>query len=321
MAIYTPLTRDDMRVILAHYHLSAGDWVPMTHGRGNSSYRVSTERGAVVLTINNEKSLDGFRSVMALTDYVHARGGRVPRVVRTAVGELTSMWNGHALAVKEYIAGEVESELSATRLGQVGRELARLHKIALPPAALGLPDVHPYGLSVVPSLLTRIGDSPYGVWLERRATEISDRLAAIGTERIPRGLIHGDLFWDNIIVCGDTAQAIIDLEEACAYYLGFDLGMAIVGTCWRSERFSLEPAAALVRGYCAVRPLDSAEWQSLLLFVEYAAIATSLWRYRQYHLRHPGHPEQDAHRDMQAAADAARALSDTNFVADCRRPG
>jgi homoserine kinase type II len=61
--------------------------------------------------------------------------------------------------------------------------------------------------------------------------------------------IHGDVFFDNLIVQGDRLMAIIDFEEACHYYRGFDVGMVIVDTCRDRQGISFEKAGRFIRGY------------------------------------------------------------------------
>ena len=126
-----------------------------------------------------------------------------------------------------------------------------------------------------------------------------------------QGLIHGDLFWDNLVFDGETLAAVLDFEEACCYYLLFDLGMCAVGCC--SQKGGLVPdlIRSLVRGYEQTRQLTDKERGQFGYFMEYAAVATSLWRFRQYNIRRPDPVRADSYQEMSSLPDQARNM-------DCR---
>jgi homoserine kinase type II len=127
-------------------------------------------------------------------------------------------------------------------------------------------------------------------------------------------LIHGDVFFDNLIVQGDQLMAIIDFEEACHYYRGFDLGMVIVGACRDRQGISFEKAGRFIRGYQKEATLQSIERESLKAFAVYAAVATSFWRFRQYHLLRPEPRLYDKHVEMQTLADTISEYPDSSFT-------
>ncbi|MFQ3207164.1 MAG: homoserine kinase type II [Glaciecola sp.] len=82
------------------------------------------------------------------------------------------------------------------------------------------------------------------------------------SDSLPRGLIHGDLFNDNLVFENGKFKAIIDFEEACFYYSVFELGMAIVGTCFSNTSIDFNKVTALVDGYQQIRPLEPIEKDS-----------------------------------------------------------
>ena len=118
----------------------------------------------------------------------------------------------------------------------------------------------------------------------------------------------------HVIVQGKQLIAIIDFEEACRYYRGFDLGMAIVGTCRDRRGISFEKATQLLRGYQKETPLESIKQETLKTFAVYAAVATSFWRFRQYHLRRPDPRLHDKHVEMQMLADTISGYPDSRFM-------
>lgn len=106
------------------------------------------------------------------------------------------------------------------------------------------------------------------------------------------------MFYDNVLFDRKKFKAIIDFEEACCYYKVFDLGMGIVGLCTESTTVALDKARDLVSGYQQVQKLEDIEKETLQLFVEYAATATSYWRFWKYRIDTPGAEKPDKHWQM-----------------------
>ena len=127
-------------------------------------------------------------------------------------------------------------------------------------------------------------------------------------------LIHGDVFFDNVVVQGDQLMAIIDFEESCHYYRNFDLGMVMVGACRDCKGISFEKARWFMRGYLKETTLQSIERETLKAFAVYAAVATSFWRFRQYHLRRPEPGLYNKHVEMQDLADTIFEYPDSLFM-------
>jgi homoserine kinase type II len=173
-----------------------------------------------------------------------------------------------------------------------------------------LPERHAYGLETFPSLLDQGVNFAYEKWLAQRY-EILQHSIHPG---LPRGLIHGDVFYDNVLFDRKTLKAVIDFEEACHYYKVFDLGMAAVGVCTEKSKLLLSKVRSLVRGYQNNRRLELAEIESLQLFVDYAATATSSWRFWMYNIDTPIAEKSKRHLDMVNIADACSEISSEIFM-------
>ena len=131
---------------------------------------------------------------------------------------------------------------------------------------------------------------------------------------LPRGLIHGDLFYGNVLFAGKTFKAIIDFEDACQYYQVFDLGMAAVGLCTEDFIVSMTKVRSLVGGYQKNKVLAEQEKEALQLFIEYAAIATSSWRFWKYNIDWPIAEKAGKHWEMVKIAKAVRAIPQAKFM-------
>ncbi len=173
-----------------------------------------------------------------------------------------------------------------------------------------MPQSFPYGRCHFPEVTNSKLGHVYIDWLSDKIKYLQEHIP----QHLPMALIHGDVFFDNMIVQGDQLMAIIDFEEACHYYRSFDLGMVIVGTCRDRQGISFEKAGQFIRGYQKETTLQSIERESLRVFAEYAAVATSFWRFRQYHLLRPEPQLHDKHIEMQTLADTISEYPNSSFT-------
>jgi homoserine kinase type II len=171
----------------------------------------------------------------------------------------------------------VYENISTEMLKQIGTSMAKLHQISAPDF---LPKLHPYGVQIFSTVIDKGIDKRYESWLSEQTQFLIDKLP----KNLPKGLIHGDVFFDNVLFEDGKIKAIIDFEEACQYYLNFDLGMGILGLCRTNGKIDLTKVNALITGYEQIRLLEPLEKELLPLFIKYAAIATSWWRFWKYNI-------------------------------------
>lgn len=295
MAAYTVLTEAIIRNLLQNYDLGKLHSVEaMAGGQANSSALVSTERGTCVLSVCDEKSPAEIKTLTATLGHLNRHGFRTSRLIKTKEASAFIDFEGKPVYVKEYIQGQVEQTLSADMLFQVGKALAELHQI---PAPATLPRTFAYGIEKFEEVTSMAGGYPD--WLQAQ----KEQLTKCCRPDLPQGLIHGDLFYDNIIFADGKISALLDFEEACHYYLLFDLGMCAAGCCSREAKLSTELTGSLIRGYQSVRALEDIEQNLLQQHIVYAAAATSFWRYRQFNLIHPHEGKNAVYLEMMNLAE------------------
>ena len=209
--------------------------------------------------------------------------------------------------LKHYIAGEVVDDLDQGQLKQLGSALAKLHQI---PAPLGLPDQHGYMQKEVPQVLKERSDHNFTRWIAGRYRQLILQIP----NQLPIGLIHGDLYFDNALFEGKRLKAILDFEDVCHYHKAFDIGMAIVGLCREDKHINLDKARSVVRGYQNSRLLEGAEWESLQVFTELAAILTSTWRFWKYNIDLIGTQKSNNYLEMVQIAKQIAAIPKSEFL-------
>jgi len=307
MATYTLVTQTDVHKIADNYNLKVIKFAPIVGGNGNSSYKLTTQEGKYVLTVCDDKTLDEVTVMGKLLLLLQQHDFPCTRIISSAHNELITLYCDKPVMLKGYIEGEVFENLGAKMLVQLGAKMAKLNQI---PAPNYLPTEHPYGRSYFPQVFGLNIDVKYESWLK----EQFDELARDISSELPRTLIHGDLFYDNLLFENTTFSAIIDFEEACHYYRVFELGMAIIGSCVEDNLVNFEKACALVGGYQKINPLEKIEQESLQMFVQYAATATSYWRFNKYNIDAPEKDKANKHWEMVELSESVKAISPSKFI-------
>jgi len=308
VALYAQLDRSAVEGLTRRFGIGGiTAFSVMDGGRENTSYCVETSSGRYVLTHFDQKSLKHTTNLANLLVYLIDQGIRTSRVVVPPKEPIVLLHYEKPVMLKRYLDGDITANLTGDQLVQLGEEMARLHEI---PAPSYLPQSFPYGRSHFPEVTNSNLGHPYIDWLSEKISYLQKRIP----QHLPMALIHGDVFFDNVIVQDDQLMAIIDFEEACHYYRSFDLGMVIIGACRDRKGISFEKAGQFIRGYQKEITLQSIERDSLKAFAVYAAVATSFWRFRQYHLRRPEPQLYDNHVEMQTLADVTSKYPDPRFT-------
>ena len=306
MAQYVKLQESDIYQIMNEYGLHLIGYEFIDGGAGNTSYWAETIKNQFVLTVFEIKQ--GLVSnVCELLYLLEKFAFPTTRIQKLANGNSFTSFQGKPVMLKPYIIGYVEKELDATMLAQTGEMMGRLHAISSPDS---LPDRHEYGLQTLPPLLKAGIHQEYEHWLAEKYIYLKENIS----EDLPRSLIHGDLFYDNVLFDGKEFKAIIDFEAACNYYQVFDLGMGLLGLCVIDSQVDLNKARSFLKGYQNIRVLEAQEKESLKLFLEYAAISTSSWRFWKYNIDTPIAEKSEKHMEMAEIANNANAIPNRVFM-------
>jgi homoserine kinase type II len=191
---------------------------------------------------------------------------------------------GRQAMLFEYAAGEEAHGAAVTpeRCRRVGERLARLHDLA---GAFPADRPNPYGPARVAEWLRALrvdggGDPEVRAALPLLEAELARAAALPGA---PRGLVHGDLFVDNVLWIGGRVSAVLDWEMACTDAFAYDLGVALSAWCY-GDRYDPPRAAALLAGYRASRRVEPETLEALYPWTRFAALRFAASRIRGYHL-------------------------------------
>jgi homoserine kinase type II len=280
MAVYTAIDATSLDAFLAAYDIGPAVQLDgIAQGVENSNYVLLTERGQFILTLYERRvepaDLPFF---LGLMDHLAARGVPCPTPVHGRDGAALRSLCGRPAAVVSFLDGVSPRRVQAGHCAALGKALARLHL-----AGAGFPMARPNTLSVAgwrPLFEgCRAGADDLLPGLEE---EIERELAAI--ERawpadLPRGVIHADLFPDNVFFQGDRLTGIIDFYFACVDIIAYDLAICLNAWCFEPDRaFNITKARQMLAAYRAQRAFTPRELDALPLLARGAALRFLLTR-------------------------------------------
>lgn len=305
MADYTKLLENEIQEIAGRYKLKAFSYRPIEQGAGNSNYLLDTNHGKHILTIFEiEPSRVAHISKALLLLEKHEFPA--PRLQKLAKGGVLTKFQDKSVLVKPYISGYVDADMDDEKTKQVGAAMAKLHE--LPPPDY-LPDSHSYTEITYPAFMEKATDQYYKTWVRQRFRYFIEKLPS----QLPVGLVHGDIFYDNVLFEDENFKAILDFEDVCRIYKIYDLGMAVVGICAKGTKIDLKKARALIHGYQEIRNLEETERDSLQICIEWAAISTSIWRYCRHNIDMPNPNNSEKYMQMVHIAKSAKKIPGEEF--------
>jgi homoserine kinase type II len=280
MAVYTEVSDEELEAFLADYDIGeARSCKGIAEGVENSNYLLTTTAGTYMLTLY-EKRVDprDLPFFLGLMEHLAARGIPCPVPVRGRDGSALRSLAGRPTAITTFLSGMWPRRIEAAHCGPLGEALARLH------AAGGDFDLRrPNALSVAGwrPLLEGARSRAHEV-MPGLAEELAEELALFESDwpgDLPAGVIHADLFQDNVFFLHTRLSGIIDFYFACNDLLAYDVAICLNAWCFEPDRsFNVTKARALIGGYQRVRPLSDAEKAAMGLLARGAALRFLLTR-------------------------------------------
>ena len=280
MAVYTDVTADDLTEFLKAYELGElRSYKGIAEGVENSNFLLHTAAGSFILTLYEkrvaEKDLPFF---LALMEHLAARGITCPQPVKNKNGGMLGKIAGRPAALVTFLDGLWIRRPNAGHCAAVGDALAGLHLAGKDfamkrPNALSLASWRPLyehagvrGDSIRPGLCNEI-------------VKELDVLEKSWPRGLPEGVIHADLFPDNVFFLGDKLSGLIDFYFACTDMLAFDVAICLNAWCFEPDHsYNVTKGRALLKAYDKARPLSAAERAALPVLARGATLRFLLTR-------------------------------------------
>lgn len=281
MAVYTQVSAEQMAALLAQY--DAGELVSakgIAEGVENSNYLVETSQRRFILTLY-EKRVDAgdLPFFLALLDHLAAAGNPVPRAVPDRDGRQIHEVAGRPACLIEFLSGVSVTHPTAAQSRAAGEALGRMHGslggfTGERPNTMGPAGWH--------ELAERCG-SDLDAISDGLGARVAAELAYIDAHwptRLPRAVIHADLFPDNVLMRGDNVTGVIDFYFACTEVRAWDVAVTHASWCFEQDGtgFHADRAAALIAGYDDAFGLSQAERDAFAVLARGAALRFLLTR-------------------------------------------
>lgn len=280
MAVYTEVSDDELEAFLEEYDLGELlSYKGIAEGVENSNYVVITARGTYILTLYEKRvKAEDLPFFLGLMEHLAARGVACPTPIRAHDGGVLRTLSGRPAALTSFLAGVWQRRIAPEHCQAVGAALARMHRAG-----------SDYAIRR-PNALSLAGWRPLFEACRARADEVMPGLAAeldaelmtlegIWPSALPAGVIHADLFPDNVFFHGNTLSGLIDFYFACNDFLAYDLAVCLNAWCFEPDlSFNVTKARLMITAYRRERPLEPAEIAALPLLARGSALRFLLTR-------------------------------------------
>ncbi|WP_333822101.1 homoserine kinase [Pinisolibacter sp.] len=280
MAVYTEVSDEELEAFVAGYDIgNVLSFKGIAEGVENSNYLLRTSEGQFILTLYEKRvNPNDLPFFLGLMEHLAEHGLGCPLPVHDREGRSLGTLAGRPAAVVTFLEGMWVRRPTAHHCGLLGEALARMHLAGADfdirrPNALSMPSWRP----LWEKSRARADEVAPGLAADIEAE--LDQLEALWPKDLPQGVIHADLFPDNVFFLGGELSGLIDFYFACDDFLAYDVAICLNSWCFEQDlSFNLTKGQALLDGYMRVRPLSSAELAALPIFARGSALRFLLTR-------------------------------------------
>jgi homoserine kinase type II len=280
MAVYTDVSDDELRAFAALYDIGeVMSCKGIAEGVENSNFLVTTERGNFILTLYERRvAPNDLPFFIALMEHLAGHGVACPTPVRARDGIALRELCGRPAAIVTFLAGMWPRRILPFHCAALGRALATLHL-----AGASFEMTRPNDLSVsgwrhlFESCQFRAAEVQAGLAEELDAELVL--LEGAWPHDLPTGVIHADLFPDNVFFRDGKLSGLIDFYFACTDFFAYDLAICLNAWCFEADgSLNVTKARLLLDSYRRERPLAAAEFAALPLLARGSALRFLLTR-------------------------------------------
>ena len=280
MAVYTEVSNDDLERFVADYDIGEVRSIKgIAEGVENSNYLLQTEAGTFILTIYEKRvKPEELPFFLGLMDHLAAAGIPCPTPIHGHDGEALRELSGKPAAIVSFLDGVWPKGRTPNHCADLGEAVAHMHVAG---ADFGLRRENDLRVTawrpLFESCRARAEEVMPG--LEVAIAEELDHLEQAWPEHLPEGVIHADLFPDNVFFLGGKLSGIIDFYFSCNDWFAYEIAICLNAWCFEPDhQFNVTKAKHLLSAYRRVRPFSDTELTALPLLARGAAMRFLLTR-------------------------------------------
>ncbi len=280
MAVYTDIGEVELSAFLEDYDIGELlSYKGIAEGVENSNFLLHASSGAYILTLYEKRvNPDDLPFFLGLMQHLAGKGLNCPLPVTRRDGGTIGELAGRPAAIITFLEGMWMRRPTAEHCREVGRAMAQMH---LAGRDFSLRRRNALSVSGWRPLWDKARDRA-GEVEEELAAEVESDLAFLEANwpiELPSGVIHADLFPDNVFFLGKRLSGIIDFYFACTDLLAYDVAICLNAWCFEKDNaFNLTKGMALLDGYTSLRPLSAEEAEALPVLARGSALRFLLTR-------------------------------------------
>jgi homoserine kinase type II len=281
MAVYTDVAADELADFLSGYDIGELlSYKGIAEGVENSNFLLHTTSGYFILTLYEKRVAKGdLPFFLALMAHLAVHGITCPQPVENRRGEALAMLAGRPAAIITFLEGIWPRKPNAVHCAGVGQVLAKIH---LAGRDFGMSRANALSVSgwrpLFDAAASRADELQHGL-RDFLSAELDALESGIWPAHLPKGVIHADLFPDNVFFLGEKLSGVIDFTFACNDTLAYDIAITLNAWCFETDHsFNVTKARAFLNAYGRERKLSDAEQDALPLLARGAALRILLTR-------------------------------------------
>lgn len=280
MAVYTEVSDEELKTFLTTYDIGTiTSFKGIAEGVENSNYLLKTDKDDFILTLYEKRvERDDLPFFIGLMEHLAAEGIACPTPIKDRQGNTLRELAGRPCAVISFLEGISVRRPQLHHCAELGRALANLH---LATSSYAGTRKNTLSVSNWRPLFdqSRVHANAIQSGLEDELSQELDALEASWPQGLPQGVIHADMFPNNVFFIGDKLSGIIDYYFACTDALVYDIAICLNAWCFEHDNaFNTTKARALLSAYQSVRPLSLPEFDALPLMARGASLRFLLTR-------------------------------------------
>lgn len=288
MAVYTEVPDGELAAFIADYDIGVAiSCKGIAEGVENSNFLLHTDRGSYILTLYEKRAKpEDLPFFIGLMEHLAAKGLNCPTPIKDRHGRSLKTLCGRPAAIISFLEGMWPRKPNERHCQLLGEALADMHLKGRDFPMRRANDLSLDGWrKLVQATAARADEVQPGL-----RNLIESEIAYLG-DNWPRdletGVIHADLFPDNVFFLGDRLSGLIDFYFACTDFLAYDLSVCLNAWCFEADgSFNVTKAKLLFQGYNQHRPIPPAELQAVPILARGSALRFLLTRLYDW-LNHP----------------------------------
>tara|TARA_B100001765_G_scaffold29166_1_gene16376 strand:+ start:1607 stop:2566 length:960 start_codon:yes stop_codon:yes gene_type:complete len=283
MAVYTKINKEELEIFLSNYKLGElKAFTGIVEGIENTIYLITTEKGKYILTLYEKRvKKDDLPFFMNLLSSLSAQGFKCPSPIKDKQKKYINKIKDKNASLVSYIEGKSKKKLTPFECKDIGKMCAKIHLLAKKVRG----NQNQLSINYWKNIFNKT-KSECDLIKKGLANDISINLNFLEKnwpKNLPSGIIHADIFPDNVLFNAGKVSGIIDFYFSCIDFFAYDVAICLNSLCFENQStFNVTKAKNFIKGYNSIRELNKKEKEYLPILAQGAAMRFLVTRIYDY---------------------------------------